>query len=69
MTDRVNALVVTLDRDIRIDDVQHLVDAIRMLRGVMSVDENITDISDHVAEMRAKTEMNNKLMDIIRESR
>lgn len=69
MTDRVNALVVTLDKDIRIDDVQHLVDAIRMLRGVMSVDKNITDISDHVAEMRARTEMNNKLMDIIRESR
>lgn len=53
MTDRVNALTVVLEKDIRIDDVQSLISAIRALRFVADVQPNITELSDWVAESRA----------------
>lgn len=54
MTDRVNALIVVLERDTRDDDVRCLVDAVRQLRGVRSVSTHVADIEAHVAETRAK---------------
>lgn len=45
MTDRVNALVVVLDKDIRTDDVESLIEAIKHFRGVLSVFNNIADAS------------------------
>lgn len=38
MTDRVRTLTVVLDRDYRTDDVEGIVDAIRMTKGVAKVD-------------------------------
>ena len=38
MTDRVNTLTVVLERPIRDDDVQPIVDAIRQMRHVLSVE-------------------------------
>lgn len=47
MTDRVQYLTVALDREMRVDDVQHLVDAIRMMKFVRNVElgepVNMTD--------------------------
>jgi hypothetical protein len=37
MTNRVNTLTVVLERPIRTDDVQSIVDAIQHIRGVLSV--------------------------------
>jgi hypothetical protein len=34
MTDRYNSLTVVLDRDIREDDAEHILNAIRMIKGV-----------------------------------
>ena len=66
MTDRVNALTVTLERDIRIDDVQVLVDAIKMLRGVMSVETHISNIEQHIAEERVRIEFKQKLWEALK---
>lgn len=65
MTDRYNALTIVLDRDIRDDDAQHIINAIEMLRGVISVTPNVVDISDHVAEQRVRRELGQKLLDIL----
>lgn len=46
MTDRVKGLVVTLDKDYRIDDVQAIIDAIMMTKGVASVSPSITTAED-----------------------
>jgi len=54
MTDRVNALTVVLEQDVREDDVQPLVDAIRMMRGVLRVKKHVATIDSHVAEQRAQ---------------
>jgi hypothetical protein len=54
MTDRIFALTVVLEKDVRVDDVQGLVKAISILRGVLSVKEHISDPSTLMAEERAK---------------
>lgn len=38
MTDRIATLTVILDREYRDDDVQHIVDAIQMTKGVLKVE-------------------------------
>ena len=46
MTDRLKGCTVVFDRDIRVDDAEHLLDAIRMLRGVIDVTPEIKVLSD-----------------------
>jgi len=67
MTDRVNALVVTLEQDIRIDDVQLLIDAIKMMRFVADVSPNVTDMQDHIAYIRARSDIEGKLYNALRD--
>ena len=56
MTDRIHALTVVLDRDMRDDDVECVVDAIRMIRFVASIDTHVTDLRDHQARVRVNRE-------------
>ena len=61
MTDRINALTVVLEQDIRDDDVQGLVDAIGWLRGVLRVDLHVASTADHVAKSRARADIRDRL--------
>ena len=63
MTDRVNALVVILEKDVRDDDLEATRNAIQQIKGVLSVEYNVTDISDSVARMRVKSEVQQKLIE------
>jgi len=65
MTNRINALVVVLDEDIREDDVQSLVDAIKHFNHVVSVDMNIADLAAHLAYQRARSELRSKLWGVL----
>ena len=62
MTDRLNALTIVLEKNIREDDAQALINAISMLRGVLSVDVNVADINAHVAEKRVRREVLDNLI-------
>lgn len=64
MTDRVHTLTVVLREDTRVDDVQPLIDAIKMLRGVLSVSTSVADIESNMAEERARVVLGEKLMEI-----
>lgn len=67
MTDRVHSLTVVLDRDIRIDDIQPLIDTLHMFRNVIKVEPNVTDISEmYAAEVRIKTELRQKIFDLVK---
>ena len=68
MTDRFHSLTVVLERDMREDDAEALIDAIRMFRGVIGVDGNVTCIDSHIAEKRAKYEMTRRIYDAINNS-
>ena len=65
MTDRFNALTVVLEKNMRDDDAEALIAAIRQLRGVIQVAGNIASPSDYMAEERAKRELGEKLWRVI----
>ena len=63
MTDRHSGYVVTLDAPIREDDAQRIIDAIKMVKGVLSVDPVITDAGQMIAEMKARTALFEKFIE------
>lgn len=65
MTDRYNALTVALERDIREDDAEAILNAIRMIRGVLAVIPKVVEASDWMAQQRAKTEISKRLWDAL----
>lgn len=61
MTDRIRTVIVVLDRDYREDDAEPIVKAIRMIKGVASVELSVVDGVDHMARMVARTELQGKV--------
>lgn len=57
MTNRINALSVALEEDIREDDAQATIEAIKQIKGVLHVTPNVADIGSWTAEMRVKSEL------------
>lgn len=66
MTDRIHALTVVLDRDYRDDDVECIVKAIEMVRGVASVEMHVTDFEDHTARERVRHDLARTFLDVYR---
>ena len=65
MTDRVNSLTVALEKDMRDDDIECLIQAIRLFKGVLTVGTNISDSNTYVAEQRCNKNMRQALYNII----
>jgi hypothetical protein len=65
MTDRIHSLTVVLSHDIREDDIQPLITAIRLLKPVLSVVTHVTDDDSYMAEERARQELREKMFDIL----
>lgn len=63
MTDRVNAITVVLKKDTRTDDVEQLLNAILMLKGVENVKLNVSDLCEkYIAEVRVKSDLMRKVL-------
>lgn len=60
MTDRVKGFTVTLEKDIRIDDVETVIQAIRMIRGIAHVEPSISTSEDYMNRQRVKHELREK---------
>lgn len=67
MTDRVHSLTVVLDKDIRIDDIEPLIDAIKLFNHVIEVSPNISDPNAFMAETRVKRKLVDKLFKVLQE--
>lgn len=65
MTDRYHSLTVVLTEDMRTDDAERVLDAIRMIRGVQSVTGIVADASSHMAYQRARRDLGDKLFEVI----
>lgn len=65
MTDRIHGLTVVLDKDYRDDDVEKIVEAIKMVRGVLSVSLHVTDIGDYSARERVRAELGSKILKVV----
>lgn len=68
MTDRVKGFTVTLEKDIRIDDVQIVLNALKMIKYVAHVEPSITTSEDHFAEQRLRFELREKFYDFMKEN-
>lgn len=65
MTDRYNALTIILESDIRDDDAQPLIEAIKQLRGVLSVEPHLATPEEAIAEARVRSELGKELLAVI----
>lgn len=68
MTDRVKGFVVTLEHDVRIDDIEPMMQAIRYMRGVANVQPSIVDSSDWINQQRIKSELRDKMYQFIKDN-
>lgn len=67
MTDRIQGLTVALDRDYRDDDVEAIVNAILMVKGVKHVKKSVVGVGDYTARVRAVADIEGKLLGALRE--
>lgn len=65
MTDRISSFVVVLDHDVREDDAQSTLNALRMIRGVVSVEPVVSDIQQTIAHARVDMEWRGRLIDFL----
>jgi hypothetical protein len=66
MTDRHAGYVVTLAKDIREDDAEAIITALRMIKGVHSVEPVISDQwIEHIAHERAYDEVRTALFELL----
>ncbi len=57
MADRIKGLTVSLTHDIRDDDCQSIIDAIKMIKGVEEVETHIADAVDWIARKQVKGQL------------
>ena len=65
MTDRIKALTVHLECDIRDDDVEEIARAIKCMRFVSTVDNKLLTSDDEINRMRIRNELKQKLWDVL----
>lgn len=65
MTERLKGLLVTFAKDVREDDAECHINAIRMIKGVLNVEPIPSDINSHIAEERVRHDLHEKLFNLI----
>jgi hypothetical protein len=68
MTNRVNGLFIALEHDIREDDVEVIMNAIRMVKGVADVEKNVVNHTDYFARTKIRNELEISLIKAIRKT-
>jgi hypothetical protein len=66
MSDRTVVLTVVLDKTYRVDDAESIMSAIRMVKGVLSVDANVSDVGTHAAYSQARSDLAEKLWSVLK---
>ena len=68
MTDRIRVLTVVLDEAYRDDDVQEIMKAVSMIRGVIDVQLNVSDyLPEHIAKTELRYQLRDKLLAVFEE--
>jgi hypothetical protein len=65
VSNRINAFIVVLEKDIHEDDAKGITDAIMQLRGVADVRPNVARIEVAIAEARVRQELGTKLWEVL----
>lgn len=64
MTDRHAGYIVVLDEVIREDDAENIINAIKMIKGVIEVEPVIDNSDIQMAKLHARNEIINKLFEL-----
>lgn len=67
MTDRIKAMTVLLEPDIREDDCQRIIEAIEMIRRVRKVEMHVSDCDHWSAVQTARLDLQEKIWNVLRE--
>lgn len=65
MTDRFLTVTVVLEKETREDDAEPILNAIRMIKGVLSAKGNVLDLTQYAAMTHARYELGEKLIDVV----
>lgn len=65
MTNRISGLYVILEEDMREDDIEVLINAIKLFKKVASVEKNLANFDTVIAEVRARQDLAKKMFDIL----
>lgn len=66
MTERLNGVIVTFNKEIRVDDAEAVLNAIKMVKGVLSVKPiPNSNYEQHIAEERVRRELTDKLFKVL----
>ena len=65
MIDKYYALTVLLEKDTRSDDAQPILDAIKMIKGVLSVKPELSNLETYSAHQMAKIEIVEKPLKVL----
>lgn len=68
MTDRHAGYVITLANDIREDDAEHIINALRMIKGVINVQPIVSSVELMLAKDRVDYQWREKLHQLLRDS-
>lgn len=66
MSDRYFALTVALDKDMKDEDAEAIIEAIRMIRGVLSVEPHVADIVNWTATERARSHLIGRILEVLK---
>ncbi|WP_433730791.1 hypothetical protein ACQP2Y_21025 [Actinoplanes sp. CA-051413] len=69
MTDRHAGYLVVLAEDLRDDDAEEILTALRMVRGVQSVAPVVANIDQRIAQSRADTAWRERIYTMLEKSR
>jgi hypothetical protein len=67
MTTRLKGVTVAFNNDIREDDAESILKAIRMIKGVLDVKPIEFSSDDYIIESRIRNEYQNKILEIFRD--
>ncbi|MEM5009345.1 hypothetical protein WKH57_01360 [Niallia taxi] len=65
MTERLKGLYVTFEKDIREDDAEYISNAIRMIKGVTSVNGIIVNAEDEMNRERIRLEFKRRMYEAL----
>ncbi|MFA7218937.1 MAG: hypothetical protein WC119_00230 [Synergistaceae bacterium] len=64
MTDRIKGLTVTIE-NMREDDAENIINAVRMIKGVVDVNAHVADMDHYMAVETVRHQMRMQILDII----
>jgi hypothetical protein len=65
MADRLKGVTVTFAEDLRVEDAEAILNAIRMIKGVIDVQASVTNPDDHMTRALVRMELRARILKVL----